>query len=221
MTQRLSEKEEAELAFWQSRLQKQGVLTNEHFEYFYTTHFSWDTAFYQGKKILDIGCGPRGSLEWAEEAACRIGIDPLAAVYRQLGTARHSMQYVSCGAESLPFADASFDVVCSLNSLDHVDDLDKVIGEIKRVLAPQGYFLLISDIHTRPTVLEPAAFSWDIVEKFVPELEVVDQRQMEQSVFSPEGFGNIYESLRQGVPYNHNDPAERNGILSVKFRKHE
>ena len=219
MTHRMSQKETAELAFWASRFQQQGVLTNDHFEYFYTTHFGLDKVFYRGKRILDIGCGPRGSLEWATEASLRMGVDPLAEAYRQFGTGHHFMQYVACGAENLPLADASFDVVCSLNSLDHVDDLEKVIDEIKRVLTPQGDFLLLTDIHRHPTVLEPAAYLWDIVERFLPELEVVEQRQMEFSVFSPEGFGDIYQSLRQEIIYNHDDARERNGILSVKFRK--
>jgi ubiquinone/menaquinone biosynthesis C-methylase UbiE len=194
-------------------------LTNDHFEYFYTTHFGLEKAFYRGKRIVDIGCGPRGSLEWAMDADIRIGIDPLAGMYRRLGTNRHSMQYIACGAEKLPFSDDSFDVVSSFNSLDHVDDLNKVIDEIKRVLAPQGYFLLLTDIHRQPTVLEPVAYSWDIVDRFQRELEVMEQRQVEQTVFSSEGFGDIYQSLRRGTPYNHNDRRERNGILSVKFRQ--
>jgi ubiquinone/menaquinone biosynthesis C-methylase UbiE len=212
-------KAEAEIAFWESRLQAQGVLTNDHFEYFYTTHFGLEKAFYHGKRIVDIGCGPRGSLEWATEADIRIGIDPLARMYRQLGTDRHTMQYVACGAENLPISNGTFDVVSSFNSLDHVDDLNKAIDEIIRVLAPQGYFLLLTDIHRHPTVLEPIAYTWDVVERFLSELEVMEQRQVEQTVFSPEGFGDIYQSLRRGTSYNHNDTRERNGILSVKFRK--
>jgi ubiquinone/menaquinone biosynthesis C-methylase UbiE len=215
----VSQKAEAEIAYWKSRLQLQDVLTNDHFKYFYTTHFDLDKKFYRGKKIADIGCGPRGSLEWATEADICIGIDPLAEEYRQLGTGSHSMQYIACGAEILPFANDTFDVVSSFNSLDHVDDLDKVIAEIVRVIAKQGYFLLVTDIHSHPTVLEPYAYTWDIVERFQPELEVMEQRQVEQTVFSPEGFGDIYQSLRRGVPYNHEDRRERNGILSAKLRK--
>jgi ubiquinone/menaquinone biosynthesis C-methylase UbiE len=219
MMHRRSHKAESEFAFWQSRLKQQGALSNDHYEYFYTTHFGLEKVFYRGKKILDIGCGPRGSLEWAKEASVRIGIDPLASAYRRLGTSRHAMQYVASGAEGLPFADGYFDVVCSLNSLDHVDNLDKTIDEICRVLAPRGYFLLLTEIHRRPTLLEPIAYSWDIVARFQPELAVVEQRQVEYTVFSAEGFGDIYQSLQQGTPYDHNDARERNGILSAKFRK--
>jgi ubiquinone/menaquinone biosynthesis C-methylase UbiE len=215
----ISQKTAAELAFWKSRLALQGVLTNDHYAYFYTTNFGWEAGFYRGKRILDIGCGPRGSLEWATEAGMRIGLDPLAGAYRQLGTKRHSMYYVAGGAEHLPFRAASFDMVCAFNALDHVDALAEVIGEIKRVLAPQGHFLLLSEIHRHPTRMEPSVYSWDIVTRFQPELEVVEQSQVEYTVFSPEGFGDIYQSLQRGVPYDHHDARERSGILAAKFRK--
>jgi ubiquinone/menaquinone biosynthesis C-methylase UbiE len=146
----ISEKEAAELAFWESRIKLQGVLSNDHFEYFYTTHFGLTREFYTGKKILDIGCGPRGSLEWASEASVRVGLDPLADAYRKLGTDQHAMEYVSCGAEQMPFPDGFFDVVCSLNSLDHVDDLDRVISEIVRVIAPGGTIFTESQRRSNP-----------------------------------------------------------------------
>lgn len=215
----MSQKTGAELAFWESRLQQQGVLSNDHFEYFYTDHFGLEKVFYRNKTILDIGCGPRGSLEWATQARLRVGLDPLADAYRRLGTDRHTMQYVACGAEYIPFPDSSFDVVCSFNSLDHVDDLDAVIAEIIRVLAADGLFLLLTDIHLHPTVLEPMAYSWNIVEKFLPALDIVQQQHFEYSVKSAEGFGDIYQSLRQSVPYNHADPTDRYGILSARFHK--
>jgi ubiquinone/menaquinone biosynthesis C-methylase UbiE len=215
----LSQKAEAELAFWESRLQQQGVLSNDHFEYFYTAQFRLDRAFYRNKAMLDIGCGPRGSLEWATQARMRIGLDPLAEAYRRLGTDHHAMQYVASGAEHIPFPDAFFDVVSSFNSLDHVEDLDKVIAEIIRVLGANGLFLLLTDIHLHPTILEPIAYSWNVVEKFLPALEVVEQHHFEYSVRSAEGFGDMYQSLRQGVVYNHADTNERYGILAAQFRK--
>jgi len=215
----LAEKGHAELAFWESRLKQQNPLRNDHFEYFYTTHFGLNREFYRGMKILDIGCGPRGSLEWATDADLRIGLDPLADAYRKLGIDRHTMQYVASSAEEIPFPDESFDIVSSFNSLDHVDDLDAVITEISRVLRASGHFLLISDIHHHPTTLEPTAFSWDVVAKFQPSLQVVKERHFEYTVKSEDGFGDIYGSLRRGIPYDHTDPTERYGILSARFRK--
>ena len=54
------------------------------------------------------------------------------------------MEYVADPVEHLSFADGSFDVVSSLNSLDHVDDLATAMSEIARVLVPGGSFLLVA-----------------------------------------------------------------------------
>src|SRR3990170_4786073 len=92
-----------ELEYWQRRKLKEGDLSNEHYKYFYTKHFGLDEPFDKGKRILDIGCGPRGSLEWADMAAERVGIDPLAAEYRTLGMAAHKMTYSPAASEAIPF----------------------------------------------------------------------------------------------------------------------
>ena len=90
-----------------------------NYEYFYTVFFGLDLTHYDGKKILDIGCGPMGSLEWADQASIRIGLDPLANDYRSIGAASHNMGYVAAASEYIPFADEMFDFVTSVNSLDH------------------------------------------------------------------------------------------------------
>ena len=74
-------KGEAELNYWLGRYNdEKNVFINYHYEYFYTEHFHLAKEDFTGKRILDIGCGPRGSLEWADNALVRIGIDPLNGV---------------------------------------------------------------------------------------------------------------------------------------------
>src|SRR5258707_1268104 len=88
-------KEWSELSFWKTRYQQEaGLLSSKHYEKYYTTFFDLDRGFYAGKRLIDIGCGPRGSLEWADMAAERVGLDSLAKEYRKLGTDRHKMSYV-------------------------------------------------------------------------------------------------------------------------------
>lgn len=200
-----------ELLFWWFKKVIEGRLSNHHFKDFFTTFFSLEEDFYNQKKILDIGCGPRGSLEWADVAAERIGLDPLADQYMKLEGKHHKMEYRKSGSESIPYPDGYFDVISSLNSLDHVDDLNQTINEIKRCVKKGGLFLLISDIHSFPTVAEPSNFDWDIAVKFLPEFEIIDERHFEGS--------NMYKSLRENIAFDHSNSVDRYGIIALKMQR--
>jgi ubiquinone/menaquinone biosynthesis C-methylase UbiE len=203
----------SEFRYWVSRKVREGDLSNAHYEQFFTTCFGLDCDFYAGKKILDIGCGPRGSLEWADMAVERVGLDPIVESYRALGIDKHKMTYVGAPAERIPYPDGYFDVVSSFNSLDHVDDLKLTVAEIGRVVAPNGLFLLITDLNHDPTPAEPQTFSWEIVDGFPPSLVVVVERHYEKSRHG------VYESILTALPYDLKNPVRRNGILVAQFAK--
>lgn len=204
-------KEYNELRFWKKQKRKQGDLSNDVYEFFYTTHFGLDKNFYKNKKILDIGCGPSGSLEWADNAKMRVGLDPLADEYLKLGAKDHKMEYVSSGSENIPFEDQYFDVVCSFNSIDHVEDLEKTISEIKRVLKKGGSFLLITDVNHKATACEPQEFSWDFADVFLPEFNIEEMSRFEKNE------NGIYKSLKNRIPYDDSLKKNRYGILSVRY----
>jgi len=208
-------KAEAEIQYWRQTKEKEksGVLSHSHFEYFYTIHFNLDKSFYRDKRILDIGCGPRGSLEWADNTMQRVGLDPLGKSYKELGIGNHKMLYVSSVAENMPFADEYFDIVTSFNSLDHVDNLENAIGEIIRVTKPAGLFLLLTDVNHQPTTAEPMSFSWDILEKFMPQMKVLENKHYEKSQ------NGIYQSIKAAIAYDHSNPVKRYGVLSAKLQK--
>lgn len=48
---------------------------------------------------------------------------------------------------ALPFADHSFDLVCALDIVEHVDDDDGALAELSRVAAPGAVFLLSVPLH--------------------------------------------------------------------------
>ena len=99
-------KKKRALGFWKWRLEQEVTLGNAHYQPFYTSFFGLDEDHYRDKRILDIGCGPRGSLEWAHMAAERVGLDSLADEYLKLGADQHQMTYVAAPAERIPYADA-------------------------------------------------------------------------------------------------------------------
>jgi SAM-dependent methyltransferase len=170
-------KHRSELRFWKNliRGEYKGRLINDWYEPLYTEVYGLSREDYKGKRVLDIGCGPLGILEWADVTARRVGLDPLVPRYLKLGAARHKMEYVASRSENIPFPDGYFDFVTSLNSLDHVDNLDRTISEIKRVVKEGGCFLLSVEINHPPTSTEPITIDDLALRKFGPEFEVLSE----------------------------------------------
>ncbi|RBP07118.1 methyltransferase family protein [Roseiarcus fermentans] len=167
---------------------------------------------FAGKRILDVGCGPQGTLEWADMAAERIGLDPLVDQYRLLGIDSHKTKYVKAPSEHIPFRDGYFDIVSCFNALDHVDDVDETIGEIKRVLAPGGLLLLGVDVNHSPTMAEPVTLRWDIVDKFKPELAPVFLRRCKKT-------SSYVDLLKPDTDFDEQTCGDQPGVLIVKFKK--
>lgn len=205
-------KEFFELSYWKVVKMRQKHLTHSHYNYFFTEYFGLENAFYEDKVILDIGCGPRGSLEWADMTERRIGLDPLADSYLKMGAADHKMTYVKGYVEHIPFPDDYFDCISSFNSLDHVKDLDLACREIQRVLSPGGTFLLIVDIHNYPTLTEPQRLNWDLIDQQFGDLELIQMKRLKISARN-----RIYENLRKASQMNPDDHS--NGVLTAMLEK--
>jgi SAM-dependent methyltransferase len=103
-----------------------------------------------GSRVLDIGSGLGGVdlvLVEQHQAGEVVGIDveaPLIEAARELVSSaelsdRISFLLVEPG--SLPFHDASFDVVFSKDAMVHIDDKRLLYKEVLRVLKPGGIFL--------------------------------------------------------------------------------
>jgi SAM-dependent methyltransferase len=206
-------KERKEVDYWQSRLSEEGQLRNDHYLQSYTLPFDLKPSFYTGKRILDIGCGPRGSLEWADMATERVGLDPLVPTYLKMGADRHKMAYVAASSDAIPFAADYFDVVCSINSLDHVAEVDKTIAEIKRVVRPGGSFLLVTEVNHEPTSTEPVKLPWSITAAFTDAFSLVTEKRFEI------GGHDIHRQIFIDDRFDETNRADRPGILLAKFIK--
>lgn len=93
-----------------------------------------------GESILDLGCGDgQLTLRIASTGARVVGVDAspeMLAKARSRGIDAHEGN-----AESLPFADHSFDAVFSNAVLHWVRDQDAMMAEVRRVLKPGGRFV--------------------------------------------------------------------------------
>lgn len=207
-------KEWNELKYWERVRNSEGVLSNDDYLHFYTAHFGLDASYYDGKVILDIGCGPRGSLEWADAAQRRIGLDPLAREYLELGAKYHKMEYLDAPSEKIPLQDGECDAVFSFNSLDHVEDVHRTIREIKRVTSPGGIFLLLVEINHPPTDCEPHELTPGmIIGALAPEFEC-ERLQ----VYAPVKNG-MYRSILADRQLPNPHRTREIGYLSAKFKR--
>jgi ubiquinone/menaquinone biosynthesis C-methylase UbiE len=100
-------------------------------------------------RVLEIGTGKgRFLVQLAGRATRVVTIDPDAREQRfarmnaaHAGVTRRVRFCVADGA-ALPFADASFDAVASMNALHHIRCLRGVLDEILRVIKPGGKIVL-------------------------------------------------------------------------------
>ncbi len=90
------------------------------------------------KRVLDLGCGVGGFLPGLSELGERVF--PTDMDRASLGICRERgfrLGVVSDGY-ALPFADASFELVCLFDALEHIPDEARALSEVARVLAPGG-----------------------------------------------------------------------------------
>ncbi|MCH8008701.1 MAG: methyltransferase domain-containing protein [Chloroflexi bacterium] len=101
-----------------------------------------------GQRILDIGTGS-GTIaaHLAEHARFVVGID---VVDERLET---NVPFLLIGDEGLPFKAHSFDIVVSNHLIDHVEDQEKHLWEIHRVLDEGGVTYLA--VFNRYALIEP------------------------------------------------------------------
>ena len=93
--------------------------------------------------MLDVGCGAGFLSNYlAREGFAVTGIDASAASIDVATRHDHSRtaRYLVGDAESLPFETSSFDVVCAMDFLEHVERPAAVVAEVARVLKPGGVF---------------------------------------------------------------------------------
>ncbi|HMJ33088.1 MAG TPA: methyltransferase domain-containing protein [Baekduia sp.] len=131
----------------------------------YLTDLALHPYAFRGMRVLDVGCGPAPSM-LAFRGAELHGIDPLADGYASVGFplklwSTMGFTYHNARAERMPFPDAHFDAVVSVNAIDHVDDFAATAQEIRRVLRPGGAFRMHVHYH-EPTLEEPMELDDDV-----------------------------------------------------------
>jgi arsenite methyltransferase len=123
-----------------------------------------------GERVLDLGSGAgtdslvAAQMVGPEGSVTGIDMTPemlakARAVAAEMGVT--NVEFLEADAESLPFPDASFDVVISNGVIDLIPDKDAVFGELHRVLRPGGR-IQIADVTIQRPVSEEGRRNIDL-----------------------------------------------------------
>lgn len=94
-------------------------------------------------RTLEIGAGAGRHASFHDEKGGGYYISEYSRGYLQSKIWRETKHHgVQCDARSLPYRSSSFQSVISIYNLEHITELQKVLGEVHRVLKPGGVFLV-------------------------------------------------------------------------------
>lgn len=129
------------IKYYESRKYKSGP------SYFYNENLEMPTTLkflgnIQGKKILDLGCGPGiyADILYKKGAIIK-GIDFSEELVKIAKEKVPGVDFCVGDAEKLPYNDKEFDIVFSALMMGHLASWDKVLSEVNRVLKTGGIFI--------------------------------------------------------------------------------
>lgn len=115
------------------------------------------TLIRSAHRVLDVGCGDGTLLELVTTGTNieAHGVDIATTAVSIAKRLHPRLRVVEGDAAHLPFLAASFDLVYSAYTLEHLPDPDAAVREMTRVLAPGGRLLLMVPNYGSPLVRSP------------------------------------------------------------------
>ncbi|CAN5317039.1 hypothetical protein BH11PSE11_BH11PSE11_38000 [soil metagenome] len=157
-----------------------------------------------GCAVLDVACGEGyGSSLVAEAGQTVVGVD---ISEQAVGHARSryghqkNLQFIVASCDRMPFEDASFDLVVSFETIEHIHTQNEFVAEITRVLRPDGLLImsspnkrLYSDAHDYHNEFHVRELYRDELEELLkpafPHISWFGQKLLFHSVIWPESAG--------------------------------
>ena len=105
----------------------------------------------QDRTVIDVGCGSGDTVRWLAGRGARVtGLDsPEMLAKARAGQPGSSEEYVAGGAQKLPFADGSADIILYQASFHHVPvaAMPDAIRECRRVLKNGGRAVFVEPVY--------------------------------------------------------------------------
>ncbi|MCO1360003.1 glycoside hydrolase family 99-like domain-containing protein [Burkholderia multivorans] len=138
-----------------------------------------------GLHVLDIACGEGyGSYALSRTAASVVGVDISDDAIRHAqsayGDKANNLTFVVGSAADIPLADASVDLVVSFETIEHHDQHEAMMREIKRVLRPDGLVIISSPNKYEYSDVSGYSNPWHVKELYLNEFESLLRAQFSQ-----------------------------------------
>jgi 2-polyprenyl-3-methyl-5-hydroxy-6-metoxy-1,4-benzoquinol methylase/glycosyltransferase involved in cell wall biosynthesis len=108
--------------------------------------YAYVTQFVSRKKVLDLACGEGyGSrlLAGTAESVVGLDIDENAVRHARNRYTRNNLQFKQGSITDIPIdGQNAFDVIVCFEALEHIQDHDKLLTEVKRLLTKEGLFIV-------------------------------------------------------------------------------
>lgn len=98
--------------------------------------------------LLDIGCADGTTTYQIKKKFPKLkitGLDYYKGTIDFAKRTRPQVRFVHGDAHELPFGNETFDIVTAIEVLEHLEKPKRVLSEIKRVLKPDGIFIIVQD----------------------------------------------------------------------------
>jgi len=113
--------------------------------YTHLARYNFAANFVSNKIVLDVACGPGyGSYFLLGRGASQViggDIYPPAIEVAKKNFRKSGIDFFLLDATVIPFADESFDIVVSLETIEHLEQYRQYLTEVQRVLKPGGIFV--------------------------------------------------------------------------------
>jgi len=155
-----------------------------------------------GKDVLEVSCGRGGGAAFVFEQLEPRSVPGLDLATRAIARcraryARPGLDFVAGDAENLPFADATFDAVLSVEASHCYSDTLRFLTEACRVLRPGGLLLLTDFRHTfLPVGAEDAPGSHEDVQRLHEQLDAAGFVTLEEEDIT----ANVVHALQLDTP---------------------
>jgi 2-polyprenyl-3-methyl-5-hydroxy-6-metoxy-1,4-benzoquinol methylase len=104
----------------------------------YSYRLSLIEKYKKGGRLLDIGCAAGGFIKTVQGKGWEVFGVELSRYAAESGIKNHELNIFTGTLEEAHFHDSHFDVVSAGDVLEHVPDPASFLGEIKRILKPDG-----------------------------------------------------------------------------------